>query len=114
MKTIALVVLAASLAGCKAHMLETYGDKVQLFTIGQPKPGKGGFLRYLRNGPKAWSAARRADAEKQMRAFCVGPYTITAEGPRSQFGAKMPTTPGKVTVEMDEYQYLAFECAAAN
>lgn len=111
MKTFFLVLFAAVLAGCKAHMMETHGDKLQLLKTGQEKPGRGGVLRYLRNGPKAWSGARRADAERQMRAFCSGGYAITAEGPRSKFGAAMPTT-GKVSFEMDEYQYVAFECAA--
>lgn len=112
MKKLCLVLIAASLSGCKAHMMETHGDRVQLFKTGQEKPGRGGTLRYLKNGPRAFSAARRADAEKQMSAFCSGAYTVTAEGPRSKFGAAMPTT-DKVAFEVDEYQYVAFECAPA-
>lgn len=90
-------------------MLETHGDGIQLLRTGQEKPGRGGALRYLKNGPAAFQRARRADAEKQMRAFCSGTYTITAEGPRSKLGSAAPTL-GKVSLEMDEYQYVLFEC----
>lgn len=90
-------------------MLETRGDKVQLFKTGREKPGRGGVLRYLRTGPGAFQRARRADAESQMRNFCSGSYTITAEGPRSKFGASMPVG-DKVSFEVDEYQYVAFDC----
>lgn len=91
-------------------MLETHGDKIQAFTIGQEKQGRGGVIRYLSNGPKAFQKARRSDAEKQMRNFCGGEYAVTTEGPRSKFGASMPIG-NKATFEMDEYQYVAFECA---
>jgi hypothetical protein len=105
-RTLPLLLLA--LAGCKAHMMETRGDKIQLF--GAPeKPGKGGVIRYLANGPAAFRNGRKADAEKQMRRFCSGAYTVTAEGPRSKFGSKMPTT-AKVTLELDEWWYVAFDC----
>lgn len=108
MKRIPLL-LALVLAGCKAHMLETRGDTVRLF--GSPeKPGKGGVIRYLANGPAAFKNARKADAERQMRRFCGGAYTVTAEGPRSKFGSKMPIG-GKASFEMDEYWYVAFDCA---
>lgn len=109
MKRTAPLLLALVLAGCKAHMLETRGDTVQLFG-GPEKPGKGGVIRYLSNGPAAFKKARKADAERQMERFCSGAYTVTAEGPRSKFGAKMPTGP-KVSFEMDEYWYVAFDCA---
>lgn len=113
MKRLLCVALAAaSVSGCVAHMIETHGDKIQLFKTGQEKPGRGGVIRYLPNGPKSWSSARRADAEKQMAKFCSGPYSVTAEGPRSKFGAAMPIG-DKVTFEMDEYWYVAFECAEA-
>lgn len=108
-RTLLLLLTASVMSGCVAHMLETHGDKVQLLSLGQQKPGRGGVLRYLSNGLGAMKRARRADAEKQMRKFCSGDYTITAEGPRSKFGAAMPLG-NKVTVEMDEYWYVAFEC----
>ena len=111
-RTLLLAALAAFVSGCAAHMMETHGDKVQLFKSGQEKPGRGGVIRYLTTGPAAFQKARRADAEKQMRAFCPGGYTITAEGPRSKFGASMPVG-GKVSFEVDEYRYVAFECASA-
>lgn len=107
-----LLLIAAALlaAGCRAHMLETYGDSVQLIKTGREKPGRGGTIRWLANGPSAFKKARRADAEKQMGRFCSGPYSITAEGPRSKFGAAMPIG-NKVSVELDEYWYAAFVCA---
>lgn len=104
----ALLVAAALSAGCAAHMMETHGDKIQLLSFGQEKPGRGGVIRYLRNGPSAFSKARRADAERQMEKFCGGAYSISEEGPRSKFGARMPIGGGGL--EMDEYQYVAFEC----
>ena len=92
--------------GCKAHMVETQGEHIQL--LGK-RPDKGGVIRYLNTGMESWKQARRADAEKQMGAFCGGPYKITDEGPRSQFGSEMPI--GKtVTLEVDQYTYLRFKC----
>jgi len=112
MKRTILLFLAAALAsGCVAHMMETHGDKVQLFKTGLEKPGRGGVLRYLNTGLESFRKARRADAEKQMRGFCSGDYTVTAEGPRSKFGAAMPIG-NKASFEVDEYRYVAFECAA--
>lgn len=111
-RPILLLFMAAFGSGCVAHMMETHGDKVHLFKTGQEKPGRGGVIRYLSNGLSAMKRARRADAEKQMRSFCSGEYTITAEGPRSKFGAKMPIG-GKVSVELDEYWYVAFECGGS-
>lgn len=108
-RTIILLLMAAG-SGCAAHMMETHGDKVQLFKTGQEKPGRGGVIRYLSNGPAAFKRARRADADKQMETFCSGGHTITAEGPRSKFGAAMPIG-DKVSVEVDQYWYVAFECA---
>lgn len=107
-RMIGLLLLAALGSGCAAHMLETHGDAVQLFG---EKPRRGGTIRYLSNGPAAFKRARRADAEKQMRKFCSGGYTVTAEGPRSKFGAAMPVA-SKVSFEMDEYWYASFDCAA--
>lgn len=112
-RTILLLFLAAFGSGCVAHMLETHGDKVQLFKTGQEKPGRGGVIQYMSNGLGAMKRARRADAEKQMQKFCSGAYTITAEGPRSKFGATMPIG-NKVSVEVDQYWYVAFECAPAS
>ena len=110
MKRIAgLLLVTALCAGCQAHMMETHGDHVQLLQIGQQKPGRGGVIRYLVTGPEAFQRARRADAEKQIRGFCSGAYAITAEGPRSKFGAAMPIG-NKVSFEVDEYWYVAFEC----
>lgn len=106
----ALLVAASLAAGCRAHMLETYGDKVQLIKTGREKLGRGGTIRWLANGPSAFKKARRADAEKQMGKFCSGPYSITAEGPRSKFGSSMPVG-SKVSVEFDEWWYAAFACA---
>ena len=97
-------------AGCRAHMLETYGDSIVLIKTGREKPGKGGAIRWLANGPAAFKKARRADAERQMRRFCGGDYEITAEGPRSKFGAEMPIG-NKVAVELDQWWYAAFRCA---
>lgn len=109
--TLPLLLAVAFLAGCKAHMLETRGDKLQLFKTGQEKPGKGGVIRFLANGPAAFKKARRADAESQMKRFC-GEYVVTAEGPRSKFGASMPVG-AKASFELDEYWYIAFDCAPA-
>lgn len=105
------MILAAAVlsSGCVAHMMETHGDKVQLFTSGQEKSGRGGVIRYLVTGPGAFQRARRADAEKQMRGFCAGDFSVTAEGPRSKFGASMPIGGGGL--EVDQYRYVAFECA---
>lgn len=100
---------AAALSACKAHMIETHGDSKQLFKTGLEKQGKGGVVRYLGNGLPAMKKARRADAEKQMSRFCGEPgYKIAEEGPRSKFGSRMPIPKGGL--EMDEYQYVAFEC----
>jgi hypothetical protein len=112
MKRTMLAAFAATLlSGCAAQMLETHGDKVRLLDIGQPKRERGGVLRYLNTGLQSMRKARRQDAEKQMRGFCSGPYSITEEGPRSKFGARMPIG-AKASFELDEYQYVAFECAA--
>lgn len=108
-RTIALLLLASLGAGCKAHMLETRGDTIQLLKIGSEKPGRGGVIRYLVTGPAAFKKARSADADKQMRRFCSGDYAVTAQGPRSKLGAAMPVP--KVSFEVDEYWYVAFDCA---
>ena len=108
-QTLTLLLSATLGSGCVAHMMETHGDQIQLFRTGQEKPGRGGVIRYLNTGLGAFKRARRADAEKQMRAFCPSGYTITAEGPRSKFGSSMPIG-NKVSFEMDEYWYVAFEC----
>lgn len=108
-RTIMLLFMAAVCSGCVARMMETHGDKIQLFSIGQEKRGHGGVIRYMSNGPGMITRARRKDAEKQMRNFCAGAYKITAEGPRSKFGAAMPIG-GKISVEVDQYWYVAFEC----
>ena len=101
----------AVLTGCAAHMVGTHGDQVTLSgLVSREKANKGGVIRYLQNGPAMFRNARRANAEKQMRSFCRGDYTIEAEGPRSKFGAAMPVG-GKTSVEFDEYWYVAFECA---
>ena len=111
-RAIPLLLSCFVLSSCAAHMLETHGDKIQLFKTGQEKPGKGGSIRWLANGPKFLKEGRRRNAEKQMRDFCGGDYAITAEGPRSKFGSAMPIPGGKATIELDEYWYAAFECAA--
>jgi len=90
-------------------MMETHGDTIQLFKTGQEKPGHGGVIRYLNTGLSSWKQARRADAEKQMQRFCGGTYKITDEGPRSKFGASMPIG-NSVSLEVDQYTYVAFEC----
>lgn len=110
-RTLLLLSLAVLAAGCKAHMMETRGDSIQLLRLGQEKPGRGGVIRYLVTGPAAFQRARRADAESQMKRFCAGAYTVTAEGPRSKFGAAMPIG-SKASFEVDEYRYVAFDCAA--
>ena len=108
-KILGLIVLAALCAGCQAHMMETRGDTITLIKAPNTKPGKGGVIRYLNTGFQSWRKARREDALKQMDKFCRGAYTITAEGPRSKFGADMPI--GKsVSLEVDEYWYMAFDC----
>ena len=107
-----VLALPLLLAACSAHMVGTHGDKVQLFKTGREKAGRGGVIRYLANGPSVFKRARRADAEKQMKSFCRGEYDVTAEGPRSKFGSAMPVG-DKVSVEFDEYWYVAFECEAA-
>lgn len=91
-------------------MLETRGDKIQLLKTGSEKPGRGGVIRYLVTGPAAFKKARSEDADKQMRGFCSGDYAVSAEGPRSKFGAAMPIG-AKVSFEVDEYWYVAFDCA---
>ena len=97
------------MTGCVAHMMETHGDTVHLFASSKTPKTKGGVIRYLNTGLTSFKEARRKDAEKQMQKFCGGPYKITREGPRSQFGADMPI--GKsVSLEVDEYTYVAFEC----
>lgn len=105
----ALLIGAAALSGCRAELMETRGDKLQLFKTGQEKPGKGGVVRYLSNGLPMAKRLRRQDAEKQMRSVCGGDYVIADEGPRSKFGASMPI--GKGGLEVDQYWYVAFDCA---
>lgn len=109
-KRIGVSVLLLLLAGCQAHMMETHGDTITLFKAPDAKPGKGGVIRYLNTGLHSWRDARRRDAENQMKHFCGGAYHITAEGPRSQFGAAMPIG-DSVSVEVDQYTYIAFDCA---
>jgi hypothetical protein len=109
-KSLGFMLLSLAFVGCTAHMMEMHGDKITIFKVGDYKPGHGGVIRYLNTGMTSWKEARRRDAEKQMKEFCKGPYTITAEGPRSKFGAKMPLE-SHATLEMDEYTYVAFECS---
>jgi hypothetical protein len=109
-RLIGFCLLAVFFTGCAAHMMETHGDTIHLLALKNEKPGKGGVIRYLNTGFDSWKRARREDAEKQMNHFCSGPYTITAEGPRSQFGANMPIG-NSVSFEVDQYTYIAFECA---
>jgi hypothetical protein len=111
-KVVGLLVGAGLSSGCMAHMMETHGDKIQLIKTGQEKTGRGGVIRYLNTGLGSLKRARRADADKQMLAFCSGNYTITAEGPRSKFGAAMPIG-DKVSFEVDQYTHVAFECASS-
>ena len=106
---IGFLVLAILCSGCAAHMMETHGDRIQLLKTGQEKPGKGGVIRYLNTGADSGKRARRADAEKQMQKFRGGLFTITAEGPRSKFGAAMPIG-NSASFEVDQYTYVAFEC----
>ncbi len=108
-RLIGFFLLGLLLSGCTAHMMETQGDTITLFKTGQEKPGKGGVIRYLNTGFSSWRNARRKNAEAQMQKFCGGPYQITAEGPRSQFGASMPIG-SKASLEVDQYTYVAFEC----
>ena len=108
-KIIGLFFVAVLCSGCVAHMMETRGDKITILKIGDHKPGKGGVIRYLNTGLDTWKQARRKDAEKQMEKFCGGAYTITAEGPRSKFGASMPIG-SSVSFEVDQYTYIAFDC----
>lgn len=108
MKRAALLLLLVSLSACKAHMLETRGDKLQLFKARNEKPGKGGVIRYLVTGPASFKKARKADAEKQMKGFCGGEYAVSAEGPRSKLGASVPIP--KASFELDEYWYVVFDC----
>jgi hypothetical protein len=90
-------------------MMETHGNTVHIFASQQEKPGRGGVIRYLNTGLQSWRKSRREDAEKQMQHYCSGPYHITAEGPRSKFGATMPIG-NSVSFEVDQYWYIAFEC----
>ena len=106
---IVFAILVACLSGCVAHMVEKHGDSIQLIKLGNERPGKGGVIRYLNGGLKSWRSARRSDAERQMKAFCSGPYRIVEEGPRSKFGADMPIG-NSVSVEFDEYTYVRFDC----
>jgi hypothetical protein len=106
---IGCLLLAVLCLGCTAHMMETHGDKIQLFATGQEKPGRGGVIRYLNTGLPSWRQSRRADAEKQMQHFCSGSYRITAEGPRSKFGSAMPIG-SSASLEVDQYTYITFEC----
>jgi hypothetical protein len=107
-----LALSAAFLSGCASETMETHGDTIQLFHTGLEKPGRGGVVRYLSNGPALFKRLRRADAVKKMKAFCPSGYVITAEGPRSKFGAAMPIGP-KVSVELDQYWYIAFQCSGS-
>ena len=108
-KLIPLCLLAVLFIGCQAHMMETHGDQITLLKLPNAKLGKGGVIRYLNTGLSSWRQARRKDAESQMQHFCGGPYTITAEGPRSKFGAAMPVG-NSVSFEVDQYTYVSFEC----
>jgi hypothetical protein len=109
-KTIGLIILAVFCTGCAAEMMEKHGDTITIFKTGHEKPGRGGVVRYLNTGFDSWKRARRGNAEKQMQQFCAGAYAITAEGPRSKFGASMPIG-NSVSFEVDQYWYVAFECA---
>lgn len=102
--------MTAMLTGCTAEMMETRGGNIQLIHLPTEKTGKGGVIRYLNTGMSSWKDARRKNAEKQMKDFCKGAYTITAEGPRSKFGASMPIG-SHSSVEVDQYTYLAFDCS---
>ena len=106
-KLYALSFLLVLCAGCAAEMMETHGDKIQLF--GNHDKTRGGVIRYLNTGLEAAKKARRSDAEKQMKNFCHGAYKIIEEGPRSKFGASMPIG-NKMSLEVDQYTYVRFEC----
>lgn len=109
-KTLGWVVLAILCSGCRAHMMETRGETISLFKSPTQKPGRGGVVRYLNTGFQSWRKARREDALRQMQSFCAGEYRVTAEGPRSKFGAEMPIG-NSVSLEVDQYWYIAFDCA---
>jgi hypothetical protein len=104
-----IVFSVLALCGCTAEMVEKHGDSIQLLSHDPTHPPKGGVMKYLNTGKDSWRKARRADAEKQMERYCAGPYKITAEGPRSKFGSAMPIG-NSVSVEVDQYTYIAFEC----
>src|SRR6266566_391570 len=77
MKKNAVFCLAAVLcAGCRAHMMETHGDTVSLFSPQKDKQGRGGVIRYLNTGFDAWRRSRRQDADSQMQHFCGGTYKV--------------------------------------
>jgi len=101
------LVVGVLLAGCTAQMMETRGDQVELFRLPSAQPGRGGIIRYNDRGRTSWRVARRKDAEKQMVRFCQGTYTITQEGPRSQFNLRS----GIPVDALDPNRYIAFDCA---
>lgn len=104
-----LLIIAAFGAGCKAHMIETHGENLQLSRAGLQRPDKGGALKYLVTGPKSFREARRADAQKTMRRYCGGEYKIKAEGPRSQVGTAVPIG-DKSSLDVGQFWYVAFDC----
>ena len=101
------IVCSLFCSGCAAHMVETRGDAPALVRSPTEKPGRGGIIRYNDHGKESWRQARRKEAEKQMAQFCQGAYTITAEGPRSQFNLRN----GIGIDALDADRYMAFDCA---
>lgn len=109
-KYLGLAVLSAFVAGCKAHMIETHGANLQLTRGGLVQPPKGGAIKYLVTGPKSFQEARKSDAEKQMRSYCSGDYTVAAEGSRKDVGTSVPVG-DKSSLDVGQFHYVAFECA---
>ena len=114
MKTLFFIMLAGGvLSGCiaqRAEMVETRGDQIALFRSPTERPGRGGIIRYNDRGKKSWRQARREDAERRMETFCHGGYTITTEGPRSDFQLRN----GMIDIDpLDPNRYIGFDCAKA-
>lgn len=109
-KYVGLAVLSAFVAGCKAHMIETHGANLQLARRGLVQPPKGGAIKYLVTGSESMKKARKADAEKQMRSYCGGDYTVSAEGSRKEVGNAVPVG-DKSSLDVGQFHYIAFECA---
>lgn len=108
-RTSYLIVLAATLAGCRASMVVSPGRSSTSAYAPVNEAKRPGIIKYLNEGVQAVRTARRENAYQQMYEACGGAYRITQEGSHAEGGAVIPV--GNMAIyDESQYLYIAFEC----